>query len=339
MAKETEPTIYSSTGREGVSRRQYNRLYVNGTHLAQDYGEVLGNFGRLTEIAARHPKKVTRAVYRGLVTERVLRKISAGPLQPNIEVAFPVGEFTGDGSHMIYLAQNHRDRKLLSEREVMIKNTEDYEKVKIPPRERVARVLNAGYTMTDRIGEDQIDQVYKLWEDTFGWSKKEVKHLRHRLLSDLARDPLERKLWFSAVESDGKIVSLAMAERLSMPAADGHLDLVESTEWKTHEKYLRQGFMSATLSDLNLRIISDLHDSPNGIPLIYAECNYQSRSDLAGHSVGFAIPDRNSTVQAPQILVQNVHIGDGQPLPDDSLRDFTFMYLSASIVSGWYNPD
>lgn len=329
--------INSSTGPLGPSRRQYDRLYVNG-QFGNDYDAVERNFGRLIKIPERR-KRFTRSVCRSLVSQNVAEQIAAGPLRQNLEVSFPVGEFTGDDSQLVYLAQNAPHRKLLTPREKMIEDTEHYRDIHISPRERVRQVLDEGFTMTDRIGENQVSQVLELWAETFGWEEVQVENLRQKILDDMKLEPQNRNFWFSAVEYEGQIVSLATAERLSLPIANGNLDLVENTEWKTNEDFVGQGLMSAVLANLNLQIVSDLWKSPNSLPLIYAECNYQSRSDRAGHGVGFTIPNRNLAIPAPQIIEQNVLVQDGQEVPEGSLRDFTFMYLPLSVINRWYNPN
>ena len=106
-------TIFSSTGRLGVSRRQYDRLYVNGTHYSTNPGEVENNFRRLTEIADRHPQRISRSIFRGLVSEAVIEHISNNGLHPYLEVAVPVAEFTGDNSWFVYMANNRLGRELI----------------------------------------------------------------------------------------------------------------------------------------------------------------------------------------------------------------------------------
>lgn len=333
-SKEAE-VIFSSTGKLGVSRRQYGRIYVNGTRYSADPIEVEQNFRRLTAIGEKHQHKIGRSIFRGLVNEAVMQHILDNDLRSCLEVVLPVAEFTGDSSWLVYLARNRSERGLIVSREVMADVISKQKKEIIPPLERVQSTLERGYTFTDRISEDQVSQVYALWGDTFGWQYQEIDNLRRRLGVNRCKDPSERDVWFTAIKDNGTILSIAMAERLSIPTAYGQLDLVESTEWRTRDEYAGNGLMTATVAVLNAQILSDFQDNTNGLPLIYAECNFQSRSDRVGHGARFLIPEQ---VNAAQILTQNVRVRDGQPLEDTKLRDFTFMYLPIEAIRMYYNP-
>lgn len=337
MNKETE-AIFSSTGRLGVTRRQYDRLYVNGTHYSASPDEVEQNFRRLTAVGERHPQSISRTIFRGLVNEDVMRHLSNNGLQPYLEVAFPVAEFTGDNSWLVYMANNQPGRELLVPREVMIEETNVQKRDTALPLERVQSITEQGYTFASHIPEDQVDQVHSLWGETFGWERHEVDNLRRRLITGRQTSPSQRDVWFSAIRDNGTIISVAMAERLSIPSAEGRLDLVESTEWRTRDEYAGNGLMTATLAALNAQILSDFQDNPNGLPLVYAECNFQSRSDRAGHGAGFRIPERTERYSVPQILTQNVLVRDGQPIEEGRLRDFTFMYLPVEAIQNQYSP-
>ncbi|MCL4353179.1 hypothetical protein M1615_01750 [Patescibacteria group bacterium] len=336
MNKETE-TIFSSTGRLGVSRRQYERLYVNGTRYSTNPIEFEHNLKRLNEVVQRHPDKITRSVFRGLVNENIMHHISTNGLQPYLEVALPIVEFTGDDSWLIYMANNNPGRKLITPREIMIEQTNTQKRGGLSPLKRARSIIEQGFTIVNYIPENQIDQVHVLWRETFGWQRHEVDNLRRKLVAGKEKHPSQRDVWFSALRDNGTVISVAMAERLSIPSANGTLDLVESTEWRTRDGYAGKGLMTVTLAALNAQILSDLRENPNGLPLIYAECNFQSRSDRAGHGAGFRIPERTHGYSAPQILVQNVLVRDGQPVEEGRLRDFTFMYLAVEVIQNHYN--
>lgn len=216
---------------------------------------------------------------------------------------------------------------MIVSREVMIDETSDQKVRNIPPLERVQSAVEQGFSFTDQISEEEVDQIQALWGETFGWERNQVDNLRKRLG--------DKDVWFAAVKHEETIISAAMAERLMISAARGQLDLVESTEWRTRNGHEGKGLMTATVAILNAQILSDLQRYSNGLPLIYAECNFQSRSDRVGYGAGFRIPDRTG---ASQILVQNVLVRDGQPIEDDRLRDFTFMYLPREMINKYYDP-
>lgn len=334
MNKEAEG-IFSSTGKLGVSRRQYGRIYVNGTRYSADPTEVERNFRRLIAIGEKYQHKIGRSIFRGLVNEVVMQHISDNGLRPYLEVALPVTEFTGDSSWFVYLANNRLGRGLIVPREMMIDAISEQKKEIVSPLERVQSILGRGYTFTNRILEDQVDQVHALWGDTFGWQYQEVENLRRRLEANQYKDPSQRDVWFAATKDNGTFISVAMAERLVISAARGQLNLIESTEWRTRDEYMGNGLMTATVAMLNAQILSDFQGCTNGPLLIYAECNFQSRSDRVGYGVGFRIPER---IHSAQILVQNVLVRDGQPVEEGKLRDFTFMYLPLEAIRTHYSP-
>jgi len=334
---ETE-AIFSSTGSLGVSRRQYDRLYVNATRYSDDFEEVARNTRRVSNLVEAYPQRISRGVLRGVVSRQVMDGISCNGLNDVLEVALPLKEFTGDDSHLIYLSRNAQGRTQIVPIHEMIGLTSGEVTKGRTPVERVEKVLNSGLALTKVISEDQIDQLHSLWSPTFGWEYHEVEALQKRVSSAQNLPPekkSERDVWFAAITDNGTIVSAAMAERLPIPGNGQVVDLIESTEWKTREEYSGQGLMTATLALLNAQVLADLRGNSGKIPLVYAECNFQSRSDRAGIGAGFRIPDRN---HAPQILVQNVLVNDGQDIPEGKLRDFTFMYLPIGIIEDSYHP-
>ncbi|OGH15698.1 MAG: hypothetical protein A3C22_01435 [Candidatus Levybacteria bacterium RIFCSPHIGHO2_02_FULL_37_10] len=339
--RNNEAASFTSIGKLGVSRRSDERLYVNATRFSPDSGEFCRNFRRLVEIGRRNRSRVGRVVFRGLVSEEVVGQALNSDLKDNLEVALPVGEFTGDNSWLVYMAQNKPERTVINPPEYMMNKVvaqEAQETKEKSPLEQIREAVRENYVIIDRITEDQVEQVYSLWGETFGWEREAVDNLRRRLEADnFVEDPSEKQVWFSAVSKDGEIIGVAMAERLSVPGADGKsLDLVESTEWKVKDGHGRNGIMAVVLSALNAQVLSDLKNSRNGKPLIFAECNFLVRADRTGSKAGFRTPERivkKSRVR--QILEQNVTIGDGSNA-GKGLRDFNFMHLPVRVVEEYY---
>ncbi len=334
MNKETGSSILSSTGGSGISIRSHDRLYFNSKQYSTNPVILEKNFQRLTEVGERHPQEISRNVFRGLVHDNVVQYISNNGFKEHIEVALPVKEFTGDDSWLIYVAKNKPDREVIVPREVMIEQTNFQKKEIISPLQRIQSIVQEGYTFANHIHKDQIEQVHALWGETFGWGRYEIDNFRKRLIRNSDNPPSQKDVWFSAIRDNGNIISAAMAERLEIPSAKVKLDLIESTEWRTGDKYAGNGFMTATITALNAQIVSDLQDNQNGLPIIFAECNFQSRSDRAGNGAGLRIPKRS---YAPQILTQNVMVHDGQPVPDGKLRDITIMYLPVETIQNHYS--
>lgn len=334
-----EAATFTSIGKLGVSRRSHERLYVNGTHFSSDPAEFDRNFQRLVEIGKRNENRVGRSVFRGLVSGSVLNHILNSDLSGNLEVALPVGELTGDSSCLVYMAHNKPERTEAFSREYMVRKTINSQEEEVaPPLNKIELAVGQGYVFTSKIAEEQVDQIHSLWGDTFGWKRQEVDSLRRRLEMNMHRNPSERDVWLSAASKNGEIIGVAMAEKLSVPAKNGNLDLVESTEWRVKDGYGGNGVMTATLGMLNAQILSDLKDDPNGTPVIFAECNFQVRADLTGRKAGFHIPDRIVNGHpVSQILTQNVLVRDGSKLGDGKLRDFTFMYLPRKAMQQHYN--
>lgn len=328
MNQERVENIFSSTGGLGVSRRQNQRLYVNGNNFADNPGEVITNFGRLMEIRQSNPQKIGRCVYRTVASNQVVEEIVRNGQRQHLEVALPISEFTNDDSWLVYMANNDPSRSRIVPQERMIEATSESREISISPETRIRNLRNEGMEFITRFGENEINDIYELWSETFGWTRQEIRNLSHRLGKD--------NVWFSAAVDQGRIVSLAMAERLTIPASGGNLELVESTEWRTRQGHNGRGSLTAVLAALNSQILEALPQ----VPLIYAECNFQSRSDRAGRGAGFEIPRRDSQgLPAPQILVQNVNVGDGQVVPEGKLRDSTFMYLPSEAIRTHYHRE
>ena len=321
--------ILTSTGHVGVSRRSCNRLYINGT-FSNDPQLIGNDFARLCRIGEKQPdNKYSRRVARGIVGKDVY------PTQ-HTEVFLPLAEFTGDGSALTYLAQNSSTRFSQTPIDTILQETSTYKNGHTAPLENISKMLNEGFTFSNKISETQIDQLQELWGHTFGWSKEEIINLNSRLQANIDKPPTERDVWLSIVQKDGNIISAAMAERLTLQGENGRkIDLVESTEWVTKKGFEKNGYMTATLNYLNAQIIHDLQESQNGLPIIFAECNFATRADISGNKVGFKIPERS---HATQILIQNVSVNDGFSKQFGPFRDFLFMYLPVTTIEQNYSP-
>ncbi len=339
MSKE----IVSSTGSLGAREASDKRFRVNATKYSNRPDKVDLLVGEVfPRVAAEKADKgLTRTTFRGFVSEEVYDRLQKkNRLKKYLEVALPVGEFSGDGSVLVYLAKNHKDRNktILLRKQMMAEVEADVKWRKehslLSPEERVAKAYDEGLRVVSTFTDKEEEQVFTLWKETFGWKEEEVTNLRKRIEAGKKKPRKERDVWFSAVKNtEGKIISVAMAEKLTMNIANGQtLDLIESTEWSVAPEEAGNGAMAATVSALNAQILHDYRH--RATPLIYAECNFQSRADRAGMSVGYEVPDRE---YAPQILVQNVAVGDGQNT-NKPYRDFHFMYLSQQTILDNYDP-
>lgn len=327
--------ILSSTGNLGISRRSYDRLYMNGTEFLEKPKIFQTSATRVAETAKRG--RFSRIVFRGIVSADGMTHIS-NEWSQHVEIAMPLEEFTGDKSWFVSLAHNTQGRDQIVDTTIMTTETANKKEGITSPLVRIGNLANQGFSFSGRIEDSEVEQIYALWGPTFGWDqeKKEVEALQHRLTAGRLIDPSQRNVWMSTVKDEnGYIAGLATAELLSRPGENGGVDIVESTEWRVNPEYKGKGIMPTTIAMLNAQILSDLQESSNSGPLIYAECNFASRADRVGSSAGFIIPDRG---YAPQILVQNVAVGDGSMLKTP-LRDFTFMYLPREIIGVHYSSE
>lgn len=332
MSKE----IVTSTGTLGAERRSFERWAINAREFSDAPAHV-GQFAdRFAAVAAQKEQEgLTRTTFRGLVSAEVMDAIVTQGKQNHLEVAFPVREFTGGDEWFIHAAKNAPGRTILTPVDQMIAETENDKVCTQSPLEKVDAVKKKGYKIVDSFSESDIDKVHGLWENTFGWTREEVDNLRHRIDAGRNVQPEERDVWFNGIRNtNGELISIAMAEKLTIPGADGkEMDTVEVTELSVDPAHEGQGFMSANVAVLNAQILDDYAD--RSLPLIYAECNFQSRAEHSAHRAGMRIPERE---YSPQILQQNVGIGDGAPV-DSLYRDFQFLYLPRDMVDVHYTSE
>lgn len=312
----SQPEIFSSTGELGTSVRQDNRLYHNAEDVyAAD--ALVDIWQGLEEKSAQMPD-ISRLVCRAVIGGKAMQEISGSELKQRLEVAVPLSEYGHDG-WLVYLARNAEHRVPLTDIAQMVQATSEV------PSQSTQTITNG--QSIGVIDDSIIESLHGMWSETFGWSEPELIALKQRLEVELREvKPNERSVWFSALELDGhRLASAAMAERIDLPGPDDQpVTLIESTEWRTQADLGRMGLMPAVLRDLNRQIAVDVADQCP-LPVVYAECNFTSRSDRAGHRAGFRVPPQQ---YAAQILVQHVSVNDG--ILENGLRDFTFMNLPAS---------
>lgn len=332
MSKE----IVTSTGTLGAEQRSFDRWSVNAK-VYSDAPDAVDQFAdRFIAVFARKEQEgLTRATFRGLVSQGVMDEIIHQGRQSHLEVAFSVREFTGGDEWFIHAAKNAPERTLLTPIDQIVADTESDRMCSQSPLGKVNAVKEKGFKIVDSFSESDVDRVHGLWERTFGWTREEVDNLRHRIDAGKYADPEGKDVWFNGVRNtNGELISVAMAEKLSVPAADGReLHTIEVTELSVDPAYEGKGIMSANVAVLNSQILDDYAD--RSLPLIYAECNFQSRAERSAHRAVMRIPQRE---YAPQILQQNVGVGDGAPV-DSPYRDFQFLYLPRDMIEAHYTPE
>ncbi len=331
MTKEVNqlPEIFSSTGSLGESHRQYGRIYRNHPVLIEDHNILRYHVTRMSGNLGQGG--IGRIVFRGVATEEAVKHaLIDRNLSEHIEVMAPLDDFGFAGKWLVMIGKNSQDRRGCS-RIKIVSETEEYPEVTRSAESRIEAVLQEGYEVTHSTAGQEM-MIAELWGHTFGWTFDEVQALSQRLRAEKDFHAQNRSLWVSMIINKNKIITAAMAERLRIPVGDKHIDLIENTEWKTRIGFENQGFMTATLIDLNSQVIRDL-DATGICSLIFAECNFATRSDRAAHGAGFVVPDRvllGSLV--PQVLSQNVEV-------EGEMQDFTYMFLTKEAKERYYSAE
>ncbi|MDB5182729.1 MAG: hypothetical protein JWO47_513 [Candidatus Saccharibacteria bacterium] len=312
------PDNTGSIGGLGIHERSHNRLYHNNEIPTEDISQIHEGVTQLQAMAWDIPN-ISRIVLRGIMGQRAFDQLVNSGLGHDLEVLASLSGHGHPGQYLYSVARNQPHRRTHVPVAEMIAQTNQPLPVRdqqhdIPPSETLP---NAG----------DVDGILTLWGSTFKWTKESTETFIRDLQQNAIMSPAERTLWFSGQRcTDGQLVSAAMAERLDMPTFTGHIALIESTEWRTHPDYLRRGLMAQTLRDMNGNIQQDLVGQ---YPFIFAECNFQTRADIAGRLAGFFVPDRNIGTQT---IRQNVVVEDGTNLPSNILRDFTFVNVPGRAI-------
>jgi hypothetical protein len=297
----------SSTGNLGAEFRDPRRYYNNGGYFV-DPDAVIEHFQNL-EIAALQRPGTDRVVSRFLANDSVAEALRGNQ---RLEVALPLREH---GAWLIYLAKNGEERR---------PNTSllDMHTATLPHNYRpVASVIDKlkdvsttypSLSFATSLNEADQEQAYALLK-SFGWQEEGVAELTTDVEIEQDKRPEDRKMWLAVTRVGQKVVSIAQAQRIDLEG----VPLVESTEWRTRDRFQGQGLMTGNLHVLHAQVLNDIES-----PVIYAETNFASRADRSGHGAGLVIPRRQF---APQVVKQNVEV-------DGVLTDFSFMSLHTSIM-------
>ena len=319
-----------SVGSPGTSYRG-DRIYHNATEFHTDTDTVRTIFDSINrqrgatnpeEPGGEESSRISRAVFRGIVSQGVFNCLLNSSLEKNLEAGLSLHAY-GDAGWLIYLAANDDDRRPLVPTEQIIRATSEYVVPKLDTDE-----VPVGTTVCDRIDYRDVDRLHSLWLP-FGWQRDGVIERMVSIDQNTGQEPCKRDTWFAGLRQDEVLISAATAERITVPGANGPFDLIESTEWSTDQRFRRvgQSMISHVLRHMNQHILADLERLDNGsLPLIFAEANFTTRADKAGRRAGFVIPDRQ---YMPQVITQNVVVEDGVG-PHARWRDFSFMVVPPS---------
>ena len=338
MANAERP-MEPGAGNLGLSRRSHNRLYYNASRPIRSVDYLIN---RQAPWASERVdlRDCERFVGRFLLTDNQLHEALSESefLRDSIEAVVPIGVIDTNPYCMAMWGINSAERQTLVPLERMIEQTEGHIRPNSTPSERILSLNNEGFHFVQHIKDFFKPQIQELWGPIFGWSQSDVENLGERLNGQHNLAPHDRSIWFSALRRGPDIIAMATAERLNLPLGNNmSVPVIESTEWCTRPEWQQNGMMAGTVAHLHGQILEDL-SSLYPRPIIVAETNFMTRADLVGNAVGMQVPPRNiGGFFVPQILRQNVAIGDGKT--SDELRDFTMMYLPPESIESFYSSE
>lgn len=176
---------------------------------------------------------------------------------------------------------------------------------------RLQRVREQGFSLTDQVSEDNIEDLATIWRP-FGWDEQSV-------VAFIRDHSSNHNLWFSGMldQKSQRLVAACMGERLDFAG----VVWCESTEYGTAKDFRGRGLCTAAVINLNAQILSDTLYKNGIMPLVVAELNMSARSDVVARHTGMTIPfvDQVSGLEGrpQQVLRRNVAILDGEPVDLD----------------------
>jgi hypothetical protein len=334
----TEGQMQPGAGVLGLTHRSYERIYYNGFETLRSVDNLVHDVAPWAEMQVQDGTGVRRVVVRLLMRSHQLSEVleRSEVLSRNLEVSIPVGE---SGESQIVMAMwgiNNHDERTNDPIEAMQRDTTYCDDANANLAERTLNLRALGYRFTDSLEEIDTEEIFSLWHPIFDWSRQDIDSLRERVNGQQGIISTDRSVWFSAVQNEDRVVSLAMAERLDLPLGNGEsVPIIESTEWCVRNGWYGQGLGVGAVSFVQVQVVRDLRGLSHP-PVILAETNFTSRADRIGHQTGMIVGSRVFEGHAvTQILQQNVAVGDG--LRPERLRDFTMMYIPPEHLTSFYS--
>lgn len=337
----------SSVGTQGIEARSFGRYYFNSPGGIQDRYDTLRQSLRIAQsviergrsIGGNGEESATRCVGRFLIRESVMEEIARDEeLGDRVEVVIPTSmNIHNEQVWLAMLALNHPGRRSILPQEEMIRQVNlDREYPHQSPLAQIMNLQSEGYTFIDQL-DGRSDEVAALWGPAFDWTTEGVVSRARTIESQRLLRPEDRASWFAGlVNPEGRLVAAAVAERLDMPTGfSGPLPIIELSEWRRVDDAGRSGLMAADNAYLIAQVLHDLSMS-HIRPVLFAETNFMSRAHRVGFASGMDVPLFHlGNRGVPQILEQNVAVGDGHLPP--GLRDFTVMYVPDVAVRDLYS--
>lgn len=301
----------TSTGELGQDYyRSEGRAYYSVERVIHSVEELRSVFENFDQTAQEKGRR--RTVVRAICTREVLNQISLAELP--LEVAFPLNLVDAKNEHcLIMLGKNVHDSPVPE-----WPNVYDYWRspngTQRTPLERVCALNRDAYTLTDSLTPKDSECLYKIWAP-FGWTQAGVREF-------ITHYNQGNRGWFAGVRNTQtrELLSACMGEQLRLP----EVLLVEGTEYGTQPGYEGNGFCTASVTALHAQILRDSLYTTGETPLITAEFDLSSRSDIPGRHAGMEIPLLGSHQEREvpiQVLRHNVAVLDRQEINSLNWRD------------------
>lgn len=301
-------TEITSTGKIGLDlERSDGRAYLTMSEIVTNPADLISAYAELAEQSEQHGRR--RMVLRARCSQDVFLALSEN--EPDaFEVAIPSHLFDeGTDDFLIVMGANVHPSPV-REWDAVYQYWESQNGQSRSPLQIVEQ-LSSRFQLVQTFKEEDVSELRKLW-NAFGWSKEGLMQLQHNIGDGIT---------FSGVRDakTGKIVSATMGEILSVAG----VNLAETTEYSTDPNYRKLGLCTASVIGLSAQLLNKL-ESLGGVPLIFAELNMSSRSDIVARHAGFTFPDVEgiSGLTAPrQVLRANVAVLDGMPVNNLNWRE------------------
>lgn len=296
--------IITSTGEAGVAdlNRSEGRAYLTVENTVSDPAELVSAYNSLLESSTALGRR--RTVLRARCSPEVVSQLTADHADA-LEVTIPLHLVDPTTTDSIVVLGKNVHASDIPEWDSVYNYWQNRNGRPRTPASFVEQ-LPTQYQLVATFNESDIPELRQLW-NAFGWSNQGLSQLRETIGNGIV---------FSGVRDreTGRIVSASMGEILSFAG----VNLAETTEYSTHPDYRGQSLCTASVVGLSAQLLDEL-SARDGIPLILAELNMSSRSDVVAYHAGLTIPDveKVAGVTAPrQVLRANVSVLDGMP-PND----------------------
>ena len=293
--------ILTSMGTAGLPdyNRSEGRAYQTLPNVVDSWDEIVAAYNTLRCEAQRRGRR--RFVLRAECSENV-DVVSDEALPVPVEVVLPLRLVRPENhGNIIYAAENFHNSHVHGNYEDLASfwfQHNELGNLAKTPLDRL-RKLDDSFRLTNKLDQGDADDLYQLWKP-FRWTRIGIEKFIQQRADNM---------WFSGVRDQhtGRLVSACMGESLSF----GSILAVEGTEYSTLPEYGGKGLCTAAVIGLNAQILNDTVNDRGEYPIIIAEFNLASRSDMVGYAAGMHLPNLLDPFSPMQVLKKNVSVLDG----------------------------